>query len=50
MPTEPSKSKPPKLQAMTRARLYKMYGISMQKFTAMLDHMQDQDWVVDGVS
>ena len=50
MPIEPSESKPPRLQAMTRAKLCKMYGISMQKFTAMLEHMKDQDWTVDGVS
>ncbi len=50
MQTERSEYKPAKLQAMTRARLCQLFGISMQKFTAMLENMKEEDWLVDGVS
>ncbi len=50
MPIEQSEYKPHKLQAMTRARLCQLFGISMQKFTAMLENMKEDDWKIDGVS
>ena len=50
MQTERSEYKQAKLQAMTRARLCQLFGISMQKFTAMLENMKEEDWTIEGVS
>lgn len=50
MQTELSESKHPKLQAMTRTRLCKLYNISHSKLIDMLERMEDEDWVLEGRS
>lgn len=49
MQTEPSESKQAK-QAMTRSRLCRLYNISQNKLTAMLECMEEEDWYFEGKS